>query len=174
MTRDHDQPFIRLHEFEDDLKDVPGLITEVDDVRASLHHRELAIVERDRDIDPAQITRPSRIFHHLPMRVPRLRQQVLEHIVTLDLANAEQLRPQAAMQLVQDRRQVLLLRLERLRRPPLRRRELEVARDRVVLRIEQVLQVPPGNTDRAHPDPPPDSDSSAPTPTDPALCRFRV
>jgi hypothetical protein len=70
-------------------------------------------------------------------------------------------------------RKVLLLRLERLRGPTLTRSEIDVTRDRIVLRIEQVLQVPPSNADRARPPQPPDSDSPFTNPTGPHAGRFR-
>src|SRR5215216_789649 len=45
-------------------------------------------------------------------------------------------------------------------------RELEVGRDRVVVGVEQVLQIPPAHTNRAHRDAP-SSDDRAPTGTGP-------
>jgi hypothetical protein len=93
MAGDHNHSLVRLHELEDDLEDVAGLVAEVHDMRARVDNTQLAVVVGERDVDPAQIARPGRVLHHLPVRVARLSEQVLEDVVALDLADAEQLRP---------------------------------------------------------------------------------
>jgi hypothetical protein len=67
MAGDHNHAFVRLDQLEHDLEDVAGLVAEMDDVRARLHHLQLAVVERQREIDAAQIARPLRVLHHLPV-----------------------------------------------------------------------------------------------------------
>jgi len=122
----------------------------VHDVRLALDDLELALVVRQRDVDAAQVRRPLGILDDDQMLVGGLREQLLEDVVALDLGDAEQLWALPAVQLVERGRQVGLLRLEGLLGPALRGGELEVGRDRVVVGVEQVLQVPPRHADLAH------------------------
>jgi hypothetical protein len=62
-------------------------------VRVPVDHRKLAIVERDRDVDAAQIACARRILHHFQMRVAGLREQLREYIIPLHLRDPEQLWP---------------------------------------------------------------------------------
>jgi hypothetical protein len=119
-------------------------------VRVLVHDGELAVVVGERHVDPAQVARPGRILDHLQMRVPGLGDQLLEDRVALDLGYAEQFSAESAVQFIQRGGQILLLRLVGRRCPPLGRGEVEVARDRIIDGVEQVLQVPPGDADRAH------------------------
>ncbi|HEX5780866.1 MAG TPA: hypothetical protein VFX80_03035 [Solirubrobacteraceae bacterium] len=141
MAGHDDQALAGLDELEDHLEDVARHVAHVHDVRAPLDHRELALVEGQRDVDAAQVAGAGRVLDHLQVLVCRRGEQVREHRVALDLCHAEQLRPQ----LGQHGRQVVALGLVGLLRPPVLRRELEVTRDRVVDRVEQVLEVPPGD-----------------------------
>jgi hypothetical protein len=84
------------------------------------------------------------------VRVGRLGEEVGEDLVALDLGHAEQLGTLASVQLVEHRREVGPLGRVRLLGPAVRGRELEVARDRVVDRVEEVLEVPPGDPQRRH------------------------
>jgi hypothetical protein len=54
------------------------------------------------------------------------------------------------VQFVDGVREVGQLRGVDLGRPALGDRELEIRRDRIVIGVEQVLQVPPSSPDRAH------------------------
>ena len=92
----------------------------------------------------ATLSRSSR--NDLQVRVGRLGEQVGEDPV----GDAQQLGPLAAVQLVDHRREVDPLGGVRLLGPSLGGRELEVARDRVVDGVGQVLEVPPGHAQRRH------------------------
>jgi hypothetical protein len=77
-------------------------------------------------------------------------QELGEHVVAFHLGHAQQLGAQAPVQLVEYRGQVGALRRVYLGGPPRRHRELEVLGDRVVVGVEQVLQVPPRHAQGAH------------------------
>src|SRR5918996_4521415 len=88
------------------------------------------------------------------MRVADLVQQLLEDVVALDLTDAQQFGPLAVVQLVDGGSEVDQLGGVDVGRPPLSDRELQIRRDRIVVGVEQVLQIPPSHTDRAHIDAP--------------------
>ncbi len=91
-----------------------------------------------------------RIPDHLQVRLADLVEELGEHVVALHLRHPEQLRRPVRGQLPQHRRQVGLLRGERLRGTALRHGEVQVRGDRVIVGVEQVLQVPPRQPNRAH------------------------
>lgn len=97
VAGDHHEPLGRVDQFEDDLEDVARLVAQVHDMRARLNDAELAPVERERNVDAAQVAGARRILDDLEVAVAGLGEQLGEHVVALDLSNAEELRPLAAV-----------------------------------------------------------------------------
>jgi hypothetical protein len=67
---------------------------------------ELAVVVGDGDVDAAQVGRRVGVGGDLQVRVAGVGKELGEDAVAFDLGDAQQLRPVAAVQLVEDRGQV--------------------------------------------------------------------